>query len=89
MALGASPADVVRMVVAEGMKPTVVGLAIGIAGAAVLGRVLTSLIFGVTARDATTFAAVSAIVLGVGLLASIVPAYRATRVDPLQALRAE
>jgi ABC-type antimicrobial peptide transport system permease subunit len=89
MALGAASGDVVRMVLIEGLKPTLAGLAIGVAGAAALGRVLTSLVFGVTPRDATTFGVVSAVVLAVGLLACLVPAYRATRVDPLQALRAE
>ena len=89
MALGASSADVVRMVVVEGLKPTVVGLAIGVAGAAALGRVLSSLVFGITPRDAATFATVSAVVLAVGLAASLLPAYRATRVDPLLALRME
>ncbi len=89
MALGAPPGGVVRMVVVEGMKPTLVGLAIGVVAALVLGRVLATLIFGVTARDLATYAAVSAVILVVGLLASIVPAYRATRIDPLQALRTE
>jgi putative ABC transport system permease protein len=89
MALGAASGDVVRMVLIEGLKPTLAGLAIGVAGAAALGRVLTSLVFGVTPRDAATFGVVSMVVLAVGLLACLVPAYRATRVDPLQALRAE
>jgi len=89
MALGAASGDVVRMVLIEGLKPTLAGLALGVAGAAALGRVLTSLVFGVTPRDATTFGVVSMVVLAVGLLACLVPAYRATRVDPLQALRAE
>jgi len=87
--LGAPAAGVLRMVVVEGMKPTLVGLAIGVASAAALGRVLTTLIFGMTARDAATFTIVSLIVIGVGLIASAVPAYRATRIDPLQALRTE
>jgi predicted permease len=89
MALGAASRDVVRMILLEGLKPTLAGLILGILGAAALGRVLTSLIFGVTAHDATTFAVVSGVVLAVGLVACLVPAYRATRVDPLQALRAE
>jgi putative ABC transport system permease protein len=89
MALGAATRDVVRMIVVEGLKPTVAGLALGIAGAAALGRLLTTLIFGVTPRDVPTFAVVSLVVLAVGLLACLVPAYRATRVDPLQALRTE
>src|SRR4029079_14195566 len=56
MALGAAPRDVVRMVLLEGLRPTLAGLVLGILGAAALGRVLTSLIFGVTPHDATTFA---------------------------------
>ena len=89
MALGAASRDVVRMVLLDGLKPTLAGLVLGILGAAALGRVLTSLIFGITAHDAMTFAVVSGVVLAVGMVACLVPAYRATRVDPLQALRAE
>jgi len=89
MALGAASRDVVRMVLVEGLKPTFAGLTLGILGAAALGRVLTSLIYGVTPRDIATFGVVSIVVLGVGVLACLVPAYRATRVDPLLALRAE
>ena len=77
------------MVVIEGMRPTLAGLALGVVSAAALGRVLTTLIFGVTARDLATFVSVSAIVIAVGFVASLLPGYRATRVDPLQALRAE
>src|SRR5207248_2657634 len=89
MALGAPPARVLGMVIVEGMKPTMIGLAIGVASAVALGRLMTTLIFGVTTRDAVTFSTVSMIVVAVGLAASAVPAYRATRVDPLEALRSE
>ena len=89
MALGAPPGGVLRMVMVEGMTPTLIGLAIGVVSAAELGRVLTTLVFGVTPRDGTTFVVVSLLVITVGLLASAVPGYRATRVDPLQALRTE
>jgi ABC-type antimicrobial peptide transport system permease subunit len=89
MALGAPPRGVLRMVMVEGMTPTLIGLAIGVVGAAALGRVLTTLVFGVTPRDGITFMVVSILVMVVGLVASAVPAYRATRVDPLQALRTE
>ena len=89
MALGAAQRDVVRMVVVEGLKPTAAGLGVGLAGAIAFGRVLDTLVFGVTPRDAATFASVSAVVLVVGVVSCLVPAYRATRVDPLQALRAE
>ena len=89
MALGAQLRDVLRMVIVDGMKPTLIGLAIGLAGALALGRVVSSLIFGVTARDPFTFGAVSALLAVVALLASIIPAYRATRVEPMKALRDE
>ena len=89
MALGAARTDVVRWALVEGLKPTIVGLAIGVAGTAAVGRVLNSLVFGVTSHDAATFVAVSVLVFMVGLLSSVLPAYRATCVDPLQALRAD
>jgi ABC-type antimicrobial peptide transport system permease subunit len=89
MALGARPTDVVRMIVVEGLKPTAVGLAIGLAGAIALGRVLSTLVFGVTPHDSAMLATVSVLVLLVGLMASLLPAYRATRVDPLRALRVD
>jgi putative ABC transport system permease protein len=89
MALGAQPSGVLRMIVVEGMTPTLIGLAIGVVSATALGHVLTTLVFGVTAHDGTTFIVVSILVILVGLIASAVPGYRATRVDPLQALRTE
>jgi ABC-type antimicrobial peptide transport system permease subunit len=89
MALGAQIGDVLRLIVAEGMKPTLIGLAIGIAGALALGRFLASLVYGVSATDVMTFASVSLLLLGVGLMASIVPAYRATKVEPVKTLREE
>ncbi len=89
LALGAQSRDVVRMVVVDGLKPTVAGLAVGLGGAIALGRVMSTLVFGVTPRDAWTLAAVSVVVLAVGVAASLVPAYRATGVDPLLALRTD
>ena len=89
MALGAGSRDVVRMIVLEGLKPTLVGLVIGLTGAVALSRVMASLVFGVTPRDLATLTAVSGIVLAVGLAASLAPAVRATRVDPLLALRSD
>ena len=71
------------------MRPTLIRLAIGVVSAAALGRVLATLVFGVTPRDGTTFIVVSLLVIVVGLIASAVPGYRAMRVDPLQALRTE
>ena len=89
MALGAQIGDVLRMVVIEGMKPTLLGVIIGVVGALALGRVLSSVIFGLSARDFATFATVALLTTGVGLLASTLPAYRATRVDPMKTLRDE
>ena len=89
LALGAPVGEVLRMVVFEAMKPTLLGVAIGAAGALALGRVLSSLIFGVRPTDPVTFVAVAALLAAVALVASIVPAYRATKVDPMVALRYE
>jgi putative ABC transport system permease protein len=89
MALGAQTSDVVGMVIAEGMKPTFIGLAIGLAGALVLGRFVSSLIYGVKPGDIPTFATVSLALVAVAFLASVVPAYRATRVQPVSTLREE
>jgi putative ABC transport system permease protein len=89
MALGAQISDVLRLVVVEVMTPTLIGMAIGVAGALALGRVLSTLIYGVQASDPLTFVGVSAILAAVALLASLIPAYRATRVEPVKALREE
>jgi putative ABC transport system permease protein len=87
--LGAQVRDVLRLIVMEGMKPAVVGLAIGIIGALALGRVVASLVYGVSTRDPITYLSVSFLLAAVALLATVVPAYRATRVDPIQTLRDE
>jgi putative ABC transport system permease protein len=89
MALGASRGDVLRLVLKQGVALTAVGLAVGLAGALVLGRSLSSLLFGVGATDPLSFAAVSVVLLGVGVLASYIPARRATKTDPMIALRYE
>ena len=89
MALGARMADVLRRVVVDGMKPTLLGVTVGIAASLALGRIMSSLVFGVKATDMPTFIAVSAVLTTVGLLASALPAWRATRVDPLTVLRDE
>jgi len=89
MALGAQVRDVLRLIVIEGMRPTLIGLAIGLAGALALGRVLANLIYGVKPTDPITFGVVSVMLAGVGLFASIIPAYRATRVEPMKTLRDE
>jgi ABC-type antimicrobial peptide transport system permease subunit len=89
MALGASHSDVLKMVLADGLKPILLGVAIGYAVALGLGRVVSSLIFGVRPTDPLTFATVASLLVAVGVLATIVPAYRATRVEPVRTLRDE
>jgi ABC-type antimicrobial peptide transport system permease subunit len=88
-ALGAPAATIVRTIVGDGLKPAAAGIVIGLAAAAALGRLMTTLLFGVSPHDAVTFTAVALAVLFVAMLAAIVPAYRATRIDPLKALRSE
>jgi putative ABC transport system permease protein len=89
LALGARITDVLRMVVMDGMRPTLLGVAIGIAAALGLGRVVANLTFQVKPTDPTTFIAVAAVLALIALLACIVPAYRASKVDPVIALRNE
>jgi putative ABC transport system permease protein len=89
MALGASPAHVLRLVLNQGARPVAIGLAAGLAGAVALTRELASLLFGVQPNNLASYVATSALVLGIGLLASYLPALRATRIDPLAALRSE
>jgi predicted permease len=89
LALGARLSDVLRLVVIEGMKPALIGVAIGVAGALALSRVVASLIFNVKPTDPLTFAGVTALLGLIALLACLVPAYRASRVNPVVALRNE
>jgi putative ABC transport system permease protein len=89
MAIGARPADVVRMVLGEGGRLAMAGVALGSALAIAGARLIRGLLFDVSATDPLTFAAVAAGLLAVALVASYVPARRATRVDPLVALRGE
>jgi predicted permease len=89
MALGATPSDVLQMVVADGMKPILLGVALGLAAAFALSRVVSSLIYGVRATDPLTFASVALLLIAVGLFATILPAYRATSVEPVLTLREE
>jgi putative ABC transport system permease protein len=89
MALGARPADVLRLVIAEGMKPTLAGVVLGALGAWALSGVLSKLIYGVKATDPLTFIVVAVLLAGVALVACTVPGYRATRVLPLEALHNE
>ena len=89
MALGAQTSNVVSMVFAEAMKPTLLGVMVGVAGALALGRFVSSLIYGVKASDFATFTTVSLVLVIVSFAASLVPAYRATRVQPVTTLREE
>ena len=89
VALGAEAGDVVRLVVRQGLVLALIGVTIGLAGAFALTRLMSSVIFGVNAADPVTFLAVAAGLIGVALVASYVPARRASRVDPMEALRAE
>jgi len=89
VALGAQPRNVFGMVVRQGMGAAAAGLTLGLLGAAALGRVLTSLLYGVKPTDVFTFVGVAGVLLAVVLAACLVPARRAVRVDPLEALRSE
>jgi putative ABC transport system permease protein len=89
LALGAGSGDVLRMVLGQGLRTIFVGVAIGIAGSLALTRTMESLLFGVTATDPLTFGGVTLLLVGAALLACYIPARRATKVDPLVALRHE
>jgi putative ABC transport system permease protein len=89
MALGARPAGILRLVIIEGMKPTLIGMLLGAVGAYALGGLLSKLIYGVSPTDPMTFLAVVLLLAAVALLACVIPAYRATRIEPVRALRGE
>jgi ABC-type antimicrobial peptide transport system permease subunit len=89
VALGARPGNILRLVVRQGMELAGIGIVVGLAAAAALTRVMASLLFGVSATDVATFAAVPALLAVVALAATAIPAWRATRVDPMVALREE
>ena len=89
MALGADRADVLRMVLGEATRLAAAGVAIGLAGAAATTQLIRSLLFGVTPSDVPTFAGIAALLVATAFVASYIPARRATRVDPMVALRYE
>jgi putative ABC transport system permease protein len=89
IAIGASPIDIIRLVLAEGMRPALLGIAVGALGAFALGGVLTKLVYGVSPVDPLTFGAVALLLTMVAIIACVIPGYRATRVHPVTALRNE
>lgn len=89
MALGASQSDILRLVVADGMKPILIGVALGVIAAIALSRLVATLLFGVPPTDPATFIAVALLLVVVGIAANTLPAYRATKVEPTQILREE
>jgi putative ABC transport system permease protein len=89
MAIGAQRSDVLRMIVVEGMKPVLAGLGFGLVSLIALSRVLSNLLFAVSAHDPATLGGVSVLFCGIALAAIVMPAWRAAKVDPLHVLRAE
>jgi putative ABC transport system permease protein len=89
MALGARAEDVFRLMVGQGMKPALLGVALGLFGAAALTRLMKTLLFEMSATDPLTFIAVASLLTFVALLACWIPARRATKVDPMLALRCD
>jgi putative ABC transport system permease protein len=89
LALGAQPADVLKLVIGQGAKLALIGLGLGLIAGAGLTRLLKNLLYGVSATDAVTFAIVSLLLASIALLACYLPARKATKVDPMIALRCE
>ena len=89
MALGAQPGSVHKLILRQGLRPVLAGLAAGLLASLVAMRALASLLYGITATDPPTFLAVACVLLAISALASAIPARRAARVDPMAALRHE
>jgi ABC-type antimicrobial peptide transport system permease subunit len=89
MALGATRREVLRLVLREGLGVTMLGVAIGLAGALAMSRVMAGYVYGISSTDPLTFVAASLVLIMAAFLASYFPAHRATRVDPTAALRYE
>ena len=89
IALGAATRDVTAMVVGQGMKLALIGVRVGLVASFAITRVMSSLLFNVSATDLVTFATVSALLVLTALLASYLPARRATKIDPMTAMRSE
>ena len=89
MAVGASMSDVFRLVITDGLKLAALGVVIGLGGAVLIARSLTTLLYGVAPTDPVVLGTTAAMLVAVAAFASIVPAWRATRVDPMIALRME
>jgi putative ABC transport system permease protein len=89
VALGAGRRDVLRLILNGAMRPVILGLVLGVAACAAVSRVLSAVLYGVSPLDPIAFIAVTLFLFGVALLASFLPARRATRIDPMEALRYE
>jgi putative ABC transport system permease protein len=89
IALGAARHDVSRLVVSQALVPTMIGVAIGVAGAAIAAKLVASMVYGLTPLDPATFAMAAVVLISVALIATWLPARRATRTDPLIALRSQ
>jgi ABC-type antimicrobial peptide transport system permease subunit len=89
VALGADSTAVARLIVGDGLKLTLIGVSVGLIGAVATSRALDSMLYGVTASDPVSFAAIATLLGAIALIASYVPTRRALRIDPVEALRAE